>query len=197
MKHSFFIAAFTLFFTPFASADCWKLKNGSYMETARSSSSPVAGAKRVSSSNCKAPPPTLARREIPLETYRSGYLKKPDKRECVAYVRSKKMLPPGVAYESPDSDHYKWKRNLETKPKPSPSKGFVAIINQSAAGHLAIVEEVGFVPSGLAGALWPKGIYWIKISETNFKRGYYTERTALGKSIREAENKLSILGYRK
>jgi hypothetical protein len=171
-------------------AGCWRTPAGDIVETAAGSTPPISGAKKV---ECPTNRVAIKRKVKPAPTERPPTAILPaagtsnqraDGRQCVAYVRSKASLPPGIAFERPDAEHLAWKKALITTS--AISKGAVAITGGHPAGHMSIVEGFGEV----------NGVFWITVSETNWKRGYFHHRTVHGKSLSDAEQKLQILGYR-
>ena len=171
-----------------ANAACWKLKNGSIVESNSNSSPPVKGAKLVDCASNRSKEPNISKRPtnsvvaLPAEGISES---RPDSRECVAYVRSRKTLPSGIPYEKPDSEHLAWKKGL-IDPSQRIKVGAIAITGGHPAGHMSIIE--GFGSSG--------STHWITVSETNWKRGFYHKRTVHGQTLEAAEAKLKILGYR-
>jgi hypothetical protein len=183
------LAGAALFATSPTWAGCWRTPAGDIIQTAAGSTPPVSGAKKVT-----CPKTDQIKRDQkpkPKETPLTAVLpaagtsnQRADSRQCVAYVRSKVTLPAGIAFERPDAEHLAWKKGLITTS--AISKGAVAITGGHPAGHMSIVEGFGEV----------NGVFWITVSETNWRAGYFHHRTVHGKSLSDAEKKLLILGYR-
>jgi len=201
MRSLYFLLALSLFFVPSATAACWKKKDNTYVESAKS---PSSGARRTSSRNCagvsKSASPAssskIKRVVVPIENLK-GFSVRPDTRQCTKYVQDRTGIKPsGIAYERPDSEHKAWKQALIDKKLKDPRKGDVAIIAASAAWHVAYVEEVGAsYPVSYQNALGRPDKCWITISETNYKDRYYQKRTAVSSSCSGAWAKLKIKGF--
>ena len=101
-----------------------------------------------------------------------------DSRECVAYARSRvPSLPHGL---------WDWNDKKNIKNSSKCKKGSVAIIDVGDdTGHLAVVEKCD--DSGSSQS--------IKITETKWKTGYLTQRTAKSSKISKAQSELKIFGY--
>jgi surface antigen len=176
--------AIALCIAPAASAACWKLRSGEIIETSSNSTPPVRGAEKVS---CSQRTQDLFGKQTPkrdIPTREEEVERRSDDRQCVAYVRSRvRGLPDGVPFEAADREHKQWKQNLINSSRPT--RGAVAIISASSAWHMAYVEDV---QDGRDGAS-------ITISETNYKRGYYTVRKVTAANMAAVEKKLKIEGY--
>jgi hypothetical protein len=148
-------------------AACWRLPSGSIVETQSNSTPPMRGAQRV-----PCPTPNIG----PIEQTGVRELsRRRDDRQCVAYVRSRVILP------SRDLSDWSVKRDLINRD--TPRAGYVAIINEAQPyGHLAYVEDVTSNS--------------ITISETNYVSGYYTRRRSVGRDLADAQRRLRIVGYR-
>lgn len=101
-----------------------------------------------------------------------------DSRECVAYARARvPSLPYGLTT---------WQAKKAIKNSSSCKKGSVAIIDVgNSIGHVAVVEHCDSSGSSQS----------ITIKETNWKRGYLTQRTSKTKKISKSQAELNIYGY--
>ena len=170
-----------------ANAACWKLPNGSIIQTSSNSTPPVAGAKRVMCSQVT-PGPIPVRRNTPTPSPSPSAIvergivssdQRPDQRECVEYARSRvSSLPTGLFT-------FQNKRDIIT-PSARARVGSIAIIEVPSGasaqyGHIAYVEAVSENS--------------ITITETNFGGRRYQKRTATGRDLADAERQLRIIGY--
>ncbi len=96
-----------------------------------------------------------------------------DPRECVDYARSRVGSLPRGLFSLDD------KRNIINSNRPQ--RGSIAVMRESAYGHVAYVEEVTSTS--------------ITVSETNYRSGRYTRRRAVGRDTNDAAQQLRILGY--
>jgi hypothetical protein len=103
-----------------------------------------------------------------------------DWRQCVDYARSRMPSLPYGLYTLND------KRNIINAS--SCKAGSVAIIDVgNSIGHVAYVESCDSSGSSQS----------IVITETNWKAGYKTRRTAKTSKISNAQSELRIIGYRR
>ena len=198
MRVIYILLALSMFLVPSASAACWKQKDKTYVESAKS---PSPGSRRTSSKNCSAVSKssnfTKINRIVAPKENLAGFSVRADARQCTKYVQDETgMKPSGIPFERPDSEHRNWKKSQIDKRIKEPRKGDVAIIASSAAWHLAKVEEVGVsYPVSYQTALARPDKCWITISETNYKAGKYQKRTAVSSTCSGAWAKLKIMGF--
>lgn len=176
MKFILYAMACTLAFAMMgldqASAACWRLPGGQIIETNANSTPPVRGARRVDCA-ARSPPATSAQVEPRGITVLAQTT---DPRQCVDYARSRVGALPTGLFSMQD------KRNVINEPRPGRARaGYIAIINASADGHVAYVEEVTRNS--------------ITISETNYPAGTFRRRRAVGRDIDDAAVQLRIVGY--
>ena len=169
-----------------ANAACWKLPNGSIIQTSSNSTMPVAGAKRVMCSQVT-PGPAPVRRTTPTPAPSPSAVvergivttdQRSDPRECVDYARSRVASLPTGLFTIDD------KRRIITSSRPR--AGSIAIIEVPSGafaqyGHIAYVEAVTENS--------------ITITETNFGGRRFQKRTATGRDLADAERQLRIIGY--
>ena len=180
---TFAFAAFAMSMSSPAFAECWKLKDGTVIETSSGSTAPVSGAKRTSCKNLTAQPtlPAPSANTSQAAAVVSGITtvkKGADSRECVEYARSKAPGLPSGLFTIGD------KKAIKNASKAA--AGYVAIIEVPSGGsakygHVAYVEAVTKDS--------------ITISETNFGGKHLQFRTAVGTSLADAEKQLRIVGY--
>lgn len=146
MRYIVFIASACLIWCLSFEADaaCWRLPNGSIVETNNNSTPPMRNAQRV-------PCPAPELQEPPGEYV---ITQRQDGRECVDYARSRVGRLPTGLFTMQD------KRNIINGSRPR--RGSIAIINQSSAGHVAYIEEVTRNSITVSETNFPRGTYRVR-----------------------------------